>query len=575
MSKQFEIELYSVSGASAIKMEVGQFMKYCVVEQALNRLPHASISLVEGRTHLGEFNLSTDKRLQPGAVLQIKVKNYEKSSTNPLFTGVITSLTLHESHEGPEVRVEASHQAIRMTKQRNYRVFPPNTTDKKAVKGILDAWAADGVKPIIDSVAPKLGAVPYPNLVQFNCTDWDFICWRAAVTGSVVSFVKEKIAVVVPALKPSPAKKLVYDQDELLNMEIRLDGNNFLKAATGLSSDIKPATSEAMKSAGKVVKLEAGKVDQAALALTMGTDDWQFTQPVPGEEKELELFASAHLMRSDLALTQGRIRIFGRDDLVPGDTLTLQKFGPLAKDNVYLSGVKHQFDQMGWTTDLQFGLSKQWYQEQRKLAPEPALGLLPPATGMQLAEVLEVKEKPDKDARVKVQLLTQTVPPIAKQKAPKDVFWARIATFYAGAKHGAWFRPDKGDLVVLGFINDDPRHPVILGSMYRTPKDLSLKLEAENKIKGLVFTNGTGISVDDKDGIVTISTDLKGPAQFILLDQKKGKVIIGNGTDHQITLEESALSIKTSGNLSLKADGDISIEAGGKLTVKGAQVELL
>ncbi len=57
--------------------------------------------------------------------------------------------------------------------------------------------------------------------------------------------------------------------------------------------------------------------------------------------------------------------------------------------------------------------------------------------------------------------------------------WARLANFYSTSGAGAFFMPEVGDEVVVGFLNEDPCSPVILESnrlirvwhpMKKTPK---------------------------------------------------------------------------------------------------------
>ena len=45
-----------------------------------------------------------------------------------------------------------------------------------------------------------------------------------------------------------------------------------------------------------------------------------------------------------------------------------------------------------------------------------------------------------------------------------------LATLDAGKERGTFFRPEIGDEVVVGFLNDDPRHPVILGMCHSSAK---------------------------------------------------------------------------------------------------------
>lgn len=572
MKPNFQLEISAIAAFGAIPIDVSLSLLSLRVINVLNQLPRGYITLNELQKGQERFPLSKSPDFQPGTHLQIKLKNYGKGSPVVLFEGMVLNNSLKESNRGSEFQVELIHAAYRMTQQSNYRVFPPKTTDQKAVLDIVKAWTTAPGLPKIEKGAIKLPTTPYPNLVQFNATDWDFISWRASVTGRCIAFPKGQLSIIKPAFKAVP-KLFAYDQQVLLDYEIKTDGQDFLSGVTGNSEMVQPGAM-AKPIVGINPGLESVKLSPNKVGKAMGTSKYQLWQPVPGEEKELKIFANAELARSGMSLVQGRIKIFGKLDYELGDTLLLKKFGNLPDNKVIVSGISHQFDSLGWTTEIQFGLSKEWYAEQRDLHPKPAMNMLPPATGLQLAEVLDIKEAPDKDVRIKVRLLNQTKPAIGKLKAPKDVFWARLSMFYAGPKTGAWFRPEAKSLVVLGFLNDDPRHPVILGSMYRSEKEMPVPNAPENQKKGLVFKNDLGLTVDDKLGIITLATNLKGGAQSILLDKQKKQVIIDNGKKGTITIKDNLIDIKTTGNLKMHADGNLEISAGGKVTIKGASVEL-
>ena len=66
---------------------------------------------------------------------------------------------------------------------------------------------------------------------------------------------------------------------------------------------------------------------------------------------------------------------------------------------------------------------------------------------------------------------------------------ARIAIF---------FRPEPGDEVIVGFLNDDPRQAVILGAVYgskNTPPKHGSQLAKENIKKAIVTKKGTMIAI--------------------------------------------------------------------------------
>ena len=44
--------------------------------------------------------------------------------------------------------------------------------------------------------------------------------------------------------------------------------------------------------------------------------------------------------------------------------------------------------------------------------------------------------------------------------------WARMIFEDAGNNRGKIFWPEKDDEVIIGFLNSDPRNPIVLGSLF-------------------------------------------------------------------------------------------------------------
>ncbi|MFN8395712.1 MAG: phage baseplate assembly protein V [Bacteroidia bacterium] len=48
------------------------------------------------------------------------------------------------------------------------------------------------------------------------------------------------------------------------------------------------------------------------------------------------------------------------------------------------------------------------------------------------------------------------------------------------------FWPEVGDEVIVGFLNDDPRAAIVLGSLYNSPNPPIYPHDAKNPKKGLI-----------------------------------------------------------------------------------------
>jgi uncharacterized protein involved in type VI secretion and phage assembly len=86
---------------------------------------------------------------------------------------------------------------------------------------------------------------------------------------------------------------------------------------------------------------------------------------------------------------------------------------------------------------------------------------------IELAEVVSV-EDPEGLNRVQVRFLSRG--PASDHRTNPDAqdvtAWALVAVPFAGEKSGAYLIPDVGTRVVVGCVNNDPRYPVVLGSVW-------------------------------------------------------------------------------------------------------------
>jgi uncharacterized protein involved in type VI secretion and phage assembly len=145
--------------------------------------------------------------------------------------------------------------------------------------------------------------------------------------------------------------------------------------------------------------------------------------------------------------------------------------------------------------------------------------------------------------------------------------WARLASPDAGKERGFFFRPEVGDEVVVGFLNDDPRQPVILGSLHSSknagPKDF--KLSKDNLQKGIVTKGGTRIAfTDDKKASLLVETAGK---NTILLDDDKEEIAISDKHGNTFTMNKDGITVVSSKDLNLEAKGNVVIK-GTKVDVK-------
>jgi uncharacterized protein involved in type VI secretion and phage assembly len=165
--------------------------------------------------------------------------------------------------------------------------------------------------------------------------------------------------------------------------------------------------------------------------------------------------------------------------------------------------------------------------------------------------------------------------------------WARLGCFYASNAAGAVFYPEVGDEVVVGFMNDDPSSPIILGSLYGPTRPPAFPPDKDNHKKAIVTRAKLAMTYDDKDKVIEIKTP---GGHSIQLNDKTGEIRIRDGNSNSVTLGRSGItidsasqiemkaktniSIKAGGNLDMESTGTAELKAAGTLTIKGALVEI-
>ena len=119
--------------------------------------------------------------------------------------------------------------------------------------------------------------------------------------------------------------------------------------------------------------------------------------------------------------------------------------------------------------------------------------------------------------------------------------------------------PEIGDEVVLGYFNNDPCHPVILGSLYSSKNPPPYTLDDDNFFKAVVTRSKLTLEFDDDKKIVTIKTP--GGNKIILSDEDKSISVLDQNSNKIV--------LGTSG-IKMESPKDIEVSAKGKIKMTGS-----
>jgi uncharacterized protein involved in type VI secretion and phage assembly len=182
-----------------------------------------------------------------------------------------------------------------------------------------------------------------------------------------------------------------------------------------------------------------------------------------------------------------------------------------------------------------------------------------------LAEVVSVDD-PDGLDRVEVELLGRT-----GFRTQPGTLWARVAVPFAGADHGAFMLPDVGSEVLVGFIQGDPRYPIVIGSLWngraRSPEQLGGAGDRVDRWT-LVGKAGTRIAIEEPaSGQPKISLTTPGGVTAELEDTGGGKLVC-RAAGATITLDSSGVKITAPGQVEVQ--GSMIKMTAGMVTVDTA-----
>jgi uncharacterized protein involved in type VI secretion and phage assembly len=520
-----------------------------------DRIPRARLVFFEGPDEEGkDFPLSGGNALLPGA--RIVVSAGYGGSVKAIHTGVIVRHSVRiDPGSAPQLVVETADELVKMTLGRSSSV-----SEEKSDKDVIAALVSAAGGTVGRNQA---ATAPHEAFVQYHASAWDTLLLRAQAGGCLVFVDAGKVDVVAPAASGTPAVTLEYG-DDIVALEATLDAAApFAQAAVKSRSwsYADQALVEGSPSGGGVAA--PGDFGADRLAAVFATDP--LTQQTAGslDETALAAWSGAALTRSRLAAVRGTVRFQGSAAVKPGGFIALKGVGGRFEGTAFVTAVSHVFNGGSWQTSASFGLARETLGSGLSDVAQPAAArLVPPIRGLHIGQVMEVAPDPAGHWRVKVSM------PLVGEGSG---IWARLSSFYASSGFGAVFAPEVGDEVVLGFMDEDPQFPVVLGSLYssaRKPKD-DTGLTQPNDIKAIVSRTRLEVRFDDKDTVLTVKTP---GGRVVRLDDKKGEIEITDASKNSILMDKDKVDVTSAAVLNLTSKTDFNISAGAKLTVaaKGA-----
>ena len=531
------------------------------VERSFNKVATAELCILLpfGSGENKSFELTEGADLLPGNPIQIALGSVTQKTV--VFKGMIVHTGVR-NYQGQltEWVIQCSDDAVKMTLGRRSKSFQ-NMKDNAVISAIAGDYGL--------SCTVATTQTQHKQLVQYQCNDWDFILGRAEANGLLVHTQDGALKVEKPLSSGSGTLTIDFEND-VLGFDMGVDARHQLASTACTSWDSK--TLKTVKGVSSEPSLGVqGNLKGKDLAQKIHADPAEYSSMAPMEQGELKEWADALMIKSRLARLQGSVTFFGNATPKLNTMVTLSGFGARFNGDALVTSLRHTVRDGLWKTTAGFGVPAAWGHENRNVSATPAGGLLPSIQGLHQGVVKKISDDPDGQFRVQVDAPTIL--------GSSDGIWARLIQHYATAGKGSFFYPEVGDEVLLGFANDDPRFPIILGMLYGTKNKPPYTPDQENKIKAIVTKNDLKIELNDQDKIITISTP--GGNQFVLSD-KDSSIIAKDKSGNKIEMTTAGIKLDSVKDIVLNAKGKISLTAlqdisasssGGNVSISGLNVE--
>jgi len=518
------------------------------ITKEIGKIPKARLTLLESDCESKNTKKKLSERdfLKPGKKIKILAGSVAKKEV--VFEGVILKKQSKvREGDSPVLVVDCKDEAIKLTFTQKNKTFTEGR-DSEFMSEVLSEY-----KGLTVSIEPT--KVKHLQMQKYNVTDWDFILARAEANARLVIVDDGKISIKKPKSSvPAAGLPVITNDNNVLDASAQINAQSqYQKIVTAAWS---PSEQAWIEEEGNVNGLEEqGNIKSNELGNVLETGTLTIRHSGEMKPEELKALADGMALRSRLSRLCGNIKIDFSPRIKLADFIVLKDFGERFDGKIFVTGIKHELAKGTGYTHVQFGFKQEVSamnspQKQSANIPSstPAGSTLPSIQGLHIGTITQLEEDSDKHYRVKVKL------PVIDQN---EAIWARMSFADAGNERGFFFMPEIDDEVVVGFINEDARHPVILGMLHSSSKAAPFEPTDDNHEKGLVTRSGMKITFNDEHNNILISTPANNEIQ---LNEEEEFLSIKDQNNNCIKMDSNGITIESAGDLIFKAQKDIKIE---------------
>ena len=519
------------------------------VDKLINKISRARVYLSGGDAYLNTFEESENSNFNPGKAVELRF-GYEQDN-EVVFKGIIEKLgiSLKDGFASKPWRsllvLECVDVAIKLTNSYTSDIY-----EKKKDSQIFSTLIGK-VPGLKSTISPT--SVIHPFLPKYNSSDWDFIISRCEVNGLVVLNSDNEIKISEPKKSVSQPDLTITNGLSTINFDAKIDSSSQLNTLTLDSWDYFTNKKNQNKAAEPSLTVNNSLTGKKISTLT-SPSSVNINIPQTTEVSELKAISNSILQSSRLTRIIGRAKFKGVTNIDLGSVVKLNGFGKYFDGNIYITAISHQIESCLFTTSIEFGLKKSFFD----LNVIDKTNFIKPINGLQIGTVKKIDQDPLSQDRIQV-----LIPAL---KSTGNGIWAKLSHFYTSSKAGSFFIPEVGSQVIVSFIANDPRQPVILGGLYTKTNTPYTKINKDNSLKAFVTKNKLTLEFDDKDKKITISTPKK---NSIIINEKTKDITITDQNKNVLKMSDSGIALTSKKNIKIASEKTVTITGSKGVTVEG------
>lgn len=516
-----------------------------IINKEVNRIPTATLVYTDGEPSKQSFELSGKGEFEPGKEIEIKVGYSSDEKT--VFKGIVIKHSIRVRKKNSLLIIECKDKAVKMTGAcKNKYVL--DTKDSDVIEELIDNY---GLEKDVTATT-----VTHKQIVQYSCTDWDFMLCRADVNGLLCIANDGKLSVAPPEFSGDAALTIQYGAT-IHDLDAEIDARLQYKSVKGSVWNYTDQELVKDTEAEDPGVPEAGNLTADTLADVMGETEYRLFNSAKIEEPELQAWVNAAMLKNRLAKIRGKVTTDGSADVSPGQLIQLNGVGERFEGKLFVTGIRHEITEGNWLTTFQFGINPEWFVQTYNVQQPLSGAMLPAIEGLHIGIATQLESDPDGEDRILVKI------PVINND--EDGIWCRVATLDAGNKRGTFFRPEIGDEVIIGFINNDPRHAVVLGMLNSSAKPAPLTAADDNHEKGYVSRSEMKMIFNDEKKSFSLETP--GGNKFLITEDEK-KIHLEDQNGNKITMNEDGIKIESIKDLIFRVAKDMKVESDSNIEIK-------